>query len=153
MGVFLAGPNGGGGRGRRVYRPMSEINVTPMVDVMLVLLIIFMVTAPLLTSGVKVDLPKTEPTPLSEDIQPLSVTIDGQGRLWLQDTEVAREELVPRLEAITAANPETRVFVRGDRGINYGLVMEVMGELAAAGFVNLALVTEPVADGDHRASR
>lgn len=151
MAAFLNG--GGGGRGRRVYRPMSEINVTPMVDVMLVLLVIFMVTAPLLTSGIKVDLPKTEPTPLTEEVEPLSITIDGENRIWLQETEVARAELVPRLQAITAANPETRIFVRGDRGIAYGTVMEVMGELAAAGFVNLALVTEPLADGERQAAR
>ena len=131
MALSMGGGGRGGGRQRR-YRPMSEINVTPMVDVMLVLLIIFMVTAPLLTSGVPVDLPKSAAGQLKGDDQPLSVTVDVKGRIFLQDTEVQLDELAPRLKAITAAKPDTRIFVKGDAGINYGRVMEVMGQLGAA---------------------
>lgn len=143
---------GGGGRNgrQRRFRPMSEINVTPMVDVMLVLLVIFMVTAPLLTSGVPVDLPKTNAGQLKGDDQPLSVSVDAKGRIFLQDTEVQLDELAPRLKAITAAKPETRIFVKGDAGINYGRVMEVMGQLGAAGFPHVALLTQPApAKGAH----
>ena len=131
------------GSHRRKFRPMSDINVTPMVDVMLVLLVIFMVTAPLLTSGVPVDLPKSQAGQLKGDDQPLSVSVDKQGRIFLQDTEVQLDELAPRLKAITAAKPDTRIFVKGDSGINYGRVMEVMGQLGAAGFPHVALLTQP----------
>ena len=131
------------GSHRRKFRPMADINVTPMVDVMLVLLVIFMVTAPLLTSGVPVDLPKTQAGQLKGDDQPLSVSVDKQGKIFLQDTEVSLEDLAPRLKAITAAKPETRIFVKGDSGINYGRVMEVMGQLGAAGFPHVALLTQP----------
>ena len=130
-----------GGHSRR-FRPVAEINVTPMVDVMLVLLVIFMVTAPLLTAGVQVDLPKTSATPLKGEDQPLSVTIDAHGKIWIQETEVELEQLAPRLQAITAQKPDTRIFVRGDKTIDYGRVMEVMGTLGAAGFPKVALVTE-----------
>jgi biopolymer transport protein TolR len=137
-------PEGRGGRSRRhSHRLMSEINVTPMVDVMLVLLVIFMVTAPLLTAGVPVDLPKTNAGQLKGEDQPLSVSVDAKGRIFLQETELQLDELAPRLKAITAAKPDTRIFVRGDSGINYGRVMEVMGQLAAAGFPHVALVTQP----------
>lgn len=129
-----------GGRGK--HRPVSDINVTPMVDVMLVLLIIFMVTAPLLTAGVQVDLPKTSAAPIKGDDQPLSVSIDAQGDIWIQETKVTLEELAPKLQAITAQKPETRIFIRGDKGIDYGRVMEVMGNLGSAGFTKVALVTE-----------
>ena len=138
--AMSAGPRGGS---RKKFRPMSDINVTPMVDVMLVLLVIFMVTAPLLTSGVPVDLPKTQAGQLKGDDQPLSVSVDKQGKIFLQDTEVSLEDLAPRLKAITAAKPETRIFVKGDSGINYGRVMEVMGQLGAAGFPHVALLTQP----------
>jgi biopolymer transport protein TolR len=135
---------GGGRPGRsRRFRPMAEINVTPMVDVMLVLLVIFMVTAPLLTSGVPVDLPKTNAGQLKGDDQPLSITLDSKGRIFLQDTEVQLDELAPRLKAITSAKPDTRIFVKGDATINYGRVMEVMGQLSAAGFPHVALLTQP----------
>ncbi len=130
-----------GGHSRR-FRPVAEINVTPMVDVMLVLLVIFMVTAPLLTAGVQVDLPKTNAAPLKGDDQPLSVTVDAHGKIWIQETEVQLDELAPRLQAITSQKPETRIFVRGDKTIDYGRVMEVMGVLGAAGFPKVALVTE-----------
>ena len=123
--------------------PITGINVTPLVDVMLVLLVIFMVTAPLMTSGVPVDLPKTQAGQLKGDDQPLSISVDKQGKIFLQDTEVQLDELSPRLKAITAAKPDTRIFVKGDSGINYGRVMEVMGQLGAAGFPHVALLTQP----------
>ena len=138
MGASLGSPKGHSKR----FRPMAEINVTPMVDVMLVLLVIFMVTAPLLTAGVQVDLPKTAAAPIKGDDQPLSVTVDAHGKVWLQETEVTLEDLVPRLQAVTAQKPDTRIFIRGDKGIEYGRVMEVMGTLGAAGIGKVALVTE-----------
>lgn len=141
MPIVPIGPPGRGGR-RYIYRPMSEINVTPMVDVMLVLLVIFMVTAPLLTVGVQVDLPKTQAAAISGKDEPLVVTVNAQGRLYLQETEVAAESLVPRLRAITRNKPDTRIFVRGDRAIAYGRVMEVMGLVNAAGFTRVALIAE-----------
>ena len=134
----------GGLRGRKVgsYRLMSEINVTPMVDVMLVLLVVFMITAPLLTVGVPVDLPKTEASVIVGDDEPLVVTLNAEGKLILQETEVALDKLVARLTAITENRKETRVFVRGDRKIAYGKVMEVMGRINLAGFTRVALITE-----------
>ncbi|MCH6577199.1 MAG: protein TolR [Alphaproteobacteria bacterium] len=138
--------NGGRSGGRLArghdYRPMSEINVTPMVDVMLVLLIIFMVTAPLLTVGVPVDLPKTKASLIPGKDEPLVITIDGMGRVFLQETEIELEKLVPRLRAITANKRDTRIFVRGDRSVFYGQVMEVMGTVNAAGFAKVALIVE-----------
>lgn len=134
----------GGLRGRKVgsYRPMSEINVTPMVDVMLVLLVVFMITAPLLTVGVPVDLPKTKSSVIVGEDEPLVVTLNAEGKLFLQDTEVALDKLVARLTAITENRKETRVFVRGDRKIAYGKIMEVMGLINRAGFDRVALITE-----------
>ncbi|MCC7425566.1 MAG: protein TolR [Alphaproteobacteria bacterium] len=128
--------------GRRVYRPMAEINVTPFVDVMLVLLIIFMIAAPLMTVGVQVDLPRTAAAPLTQPQEPLVVSVDAEGRIWLQETQVQLEELVPRLSAIVGSNPDARVFVRGDRAISYGRVMEVMGTVSAAGIAKVALLAE-----------
>lgn len=132
--------NGRRSRGR--IRPMSEINVTPFVDVMLVLLIVFMVTAPLLTVGVPVDLPKTRAQPLSQDREPLSVTVRRNGRIYLQNTPVAEDDLVPRLTAIAANGYDQRIFVRGDKSVNYGKVMEVMARISAAGFTHIGLVTD-----------
>lgn len=129
-------------RGREKFRPVAAINVTPMVDVMLVLLVIFMITAPLLTAGVQVDLPKTQAAPLKGDDQPVSVSVDAHGRIFVQETEVRMEELAPKLQAIIAQKPETRIFVRGDKGIEYGKVMEVMGVLSSAGIPKVALITE-----------
>ena len=126
----------------RAYRPMSEINVTPFVDVMLVLLIVFMVTAPLLTVGVPVDLPKTQSQSIAEPDEPLVVSVTAEGAIYLQDSEVEVEKLVPRLVAITDAKPDTRIFVRGDQAINYGRVMEVMGLVNSAGFSRVALITQ-----------
>jgi biopolymer transport protein TolR len=139
--------NGGSHRGRGAWRsrlkPQSDINITPMVDVMLVLLIIFMVTAPLLTAGVAVDLPKTRAKLLSQDKEPLTITIEKSGKIFLQETEIGAEELVPRLTAIAENGYDQRIFVRGDKSVDYGTVMQVMGELNAAGFRRIGLVTEP----------
>ena len=125
---------------------MSDINVTPMVDVMLVLLVIFMVTAPLLTVGVTVDLPKTKAAAIAGQDEPLAVSVNAEGRIFLQDTEVELEALAPRLMAVTENNPDVRIFIRGDKGIPYGLVMTVVGTINAAGFKKVALVTEPIED-------
>lgn len=128
-------------RGRHRTAAMSEINVTPMVDVMLVLLIIFMVTAPLLTVGVQVDLPKTKATIIRGEDEPLAITIDKEGQVYLQETEIELDGLLPRLNAITGNNPDVRIFVRGDAAVEYGRVMEVMGMINAAGYKKVALVT------------
>jgi biopolymer transport protein TolR len=133
---------GGGRRGRRRGRVMAEINVTPFVDVMLVLLIVFMVTAPLLTVGVPVDLPKTRAPALGQDREPLSVTIDKDGKIFLQKQLVPEDELVPKLTAISNNGYDQRIFVRGDTTVNYGRVMTVMGMLSAAGFTHIGLVTD-----------
>jgi biopolymer transport protein TolR len=133
------------GRRRHRRRPvMAEINVTPMVDVMLVLLIIFMVSAPLLTVGVPLDLPQSQAKTLDLDKEPLTVSVDVKGAVYLQNTEIAVEELVPKLKAITEARggADERIFVRGDRQVDYGTVMKVMGRISAAGFRRVALVTE-----------
>jgi len=131
-----------GTRGRARYRPMADINVTPMVDVMLVLLVIFMITAPLLTVGVPVDLPKTQAATINEAIEPLVVSVNAEGKIFLQETETDMGTLVPRLQAITQSKPDTRIFVRGDKSIAYGRIMEVMGTISAAGFSKVALVAE-----------
>jgi len=130
------------GRGRKRAVVMSEINVTPFVDVMLVLLIIFMVSAPLLTVGVPIDLPQSAAKPLDDDRQPLTISVNNRNEIFLQDTKVEIGELVPRLNAITNQGYDERIFVRGDRNVNYGQVMRVMGTISAAGFRRVALVTE-----------
>ena len=129
---------------------MAEINVTPFVDVMLVLLIVFMVTAPLLTVGVPVDLPKTKAQALSQDREPLSVTIRKGGTIYLQNTPIAEQELVAKLTAISANGYDQRIFVRGDKSVDYGRVMEVMGLLSAAGFTHIGLVTNVAKPPDQR---
>ena len=121
--------------------PMADINVTPMVDVMLVLLVIFMVTAPLLTVGVQVDLPKTKAKAIAGSDEPLAVSIDRDGNVYVQDTQMDLNAVVPRLQAISDNNPEVRIFVRGDANVDYGSVMQVMGVLNAAGFSRVALIT------------
>ena len=128
--------------GGRRHRPMGEINVTPFVDVMLVLLIVFMVTAPLLTVGVEVDLPKTKAGAINADAAPLVVSIKSDGSLYLQETVVEPEALIPRLKAISNANPDVRIFVRGDRAVSYGEVLSVMGRIQSAGFEKVALVAK-----------
>ncbi len=140
----LGGRNGGVGRRGR-YRPLAEINVTPLVDVMLVLLIIFMVTAPLMTSGVSVDLPKTDAKPLNSDSTPLTVSIDAQGKIFLQNQQVELPELVAKLQAVAAGDANRRIFVRGDKDISYGLVVQVMATIAQGGFTKVALLAQPPA--------
>ncbi|HEY5339270.1 MAG TPA: protein TolR [Rhizomicrobium sp.] len=130
------------GRRRRRGHAMSDINVTPFVDVMLVLLIVFMVTAPLLTVGVPVDLPKTKAQALGQDRQPLSVTVRRDGHIYLQNTQIAEDQLVAKLSAISANGYDQRIFVRGDKSVDYGRVMEVMAEISAAGFTHIGLVTD-----------
>ena len=137
-----------GGRGGRRWkrartRPMSEINVTPMVDVMLVLLIIFMVTAPLLTVGVKVELPKTDASLLNDPSKHLSVVIKSDGSIYLQKTPIELRALTARAIAISGANPNIKISVSGDRNIDYGRVMQVMGTLTRAGFRKLNFLTDP----------
>ncbi len=133
---------------RRPYRgPMIDINVAPFVDVMLVLVIIFMVAAPLLNIGVPVDLPKATLKPLNESQDPLIVTIDGEGSIFIQEAAVPEDALVPRLRALSQVNADLRIFVRGDRAINYGRVMQVMGLLSQAGFSKVALIAEPPLPG------
>ncbi len=134
-----------GGRSRSRYRPLAEINVTPLVDVMLVLLIIFMVTAPLMTSGVSVDLPKTNAQPLNSDSEPLTVTIKADGSIFLQEQAVDVGDLVAKLQAISHNNPERRIFVRGDKDLAYGRIMEVMGTVTQGGFTKVALLAEQTA--------
>ena len=144
MSVSASG-SGRGGRGHRRrsrhHGLMSEINVTPMVDVMLVLLIIFMVAAPLLTTGVPIDLPDTQAKPMNADTQPITVSVDPAGKVFLQETEIPIEEVVPKLEAIAKTGYEERIYVRGDKAADYGTVMKVMARISAAGFKNIGLVT------------
>ena len=144
-GVVQSGGGGGGRRGRRRGKaaPMSEINVTPFVDVMLVLLIIFMVAAPLLTVGVPVELPDTAANALpTEQEEPLTITLTADGRLLIQTTDVAEAELIPRLRAIAAERTGDKVFLRADGAIPYARVAQVMGALNAGGFRNIGLVTD-----------
>jgi biopolymer transport protein TolR len=144
--VGAGGASAGVTVGRRRHRRkpvMAEINVTPMVDVMLVLLIIFMVSAPLLTVGVPLDLPQTQAKSLDNDKEPLTVSVNTKGEVFLQNTEIKVDELVAKLQAITQARgSDERIYVRGDKKVDYGTVMRVMGRLSAAGFRRVALVTE-----------
>ncbi|MCL5778505.1 protein TolR [Limibaculum sp. FT325] len=138
-----------GRRGRARAAPMSEINVTPFVDVMLVLLIIFMVAAPLLTVGVPLDLPKSQAQSLpSENEPPLTVNLDAEGRVYIQKTEVPPEELIVRLAAIQAERTSDKIYLRADRSLDYGRVMQVMGALSAGGFARVALVTDQAERSD-----
>src|SRR6478609_272934 len=133
-----------GHRRHRRRNVMSEINVTPMVDVMLVLLIIFMVSAPLLTVGVPIDLPQSQATSLDQDKEPLTLSVNDKGQVFLQNSEISINDLVPKLKAVAEARggTEARIYVRGDRKVDYGTVMKVMGRLSSAGFHRVALVTE-----------
>ena len=134
-----------GRRHRRRRGVMSEINVTPMVDVMLVLLIIFMVSAPLLTVGVPIDLPQSQAKSLDQDREPLSISLNAQGKIFLQNTEMGVDELVAKLKAVSEARGggfDERIYVRGDRKVDYGTVMRVMGRISGAGFHRVALVTD-----------
>ena len=130
------------GRRRRTFRPSSDINVTPLVDVMLVLLVVFMVTAPMLTVGVPVDLPKTQAAKMNDQVEPLVISIDANSRVFLQETEMEFDQLIGRLLAITGSNPDAKIYVRGDKGLPYGKIMEVMGAVASAGFNRVSLIAE-----------
>jgi biopolymer transport protein TolR len=159
MGAGVIQNKGGGGKRRRRTtrgQPMAEINVTPFVDVMLVLLIIFMVAAPLLTVGVPVELPKSAAGALpTEQEEPLTITITAEGSIQLQTTETAAAELIPKLRAIASERASDRVFLRADGAVSYAQVMEVMGALNAGGFSNIGLVTDiggPTLDGRDTAS-
>ena len=123
--------------------PMSEINVTPFVDVMLVLLIIFMVTAPLLTVGVQVDLPETSADTLPEENEPLTLTINSKGEIFIQETKVEFNNLIIKILAVSNNRTDTRIYVIGDKAINYGRVLEIMGMLSGSGFTKVALISEP----------
>jgi biopolymer transport protein TolR len=133
-----------GKRKHHRQRVMSEINVTPMVDVMLVLLIIFMVSAPLLTVGVPIDLPQSQAKSLDQDKEPITVSVNDKGQIFLQNTEIAVDDLVAKMQAVAEARGgnEARVYVRGDKKVDYGTMMKVMGRLSSAGFHRVALVTE-----------
>jgi biopolymer transport protein TolR len=145
-GSLISRTNGNGRRSS--YRPMAEINVTPMVDVMLVLLIVFMVAAPLLTVGVPVDLPKSQASALNDDKPPLVISVNGQGQIYIQETPIDEGNLVAKLQAITQNNPDAVIYVRGDQSINYGKVMEIMGLISSAGYSKVSLVAEsPQASG------
>ena len=153
----MAGPmlGGGGGRSRgrrKNYVAMSDINVTPVVDVMLVLLSVFMVAAPMLTVGVPVDLPKTPAASINDRVEPLTISVDSVGRVFLQETEITADQIVPRLQAITRNKADTTIFVRGDKGIQYGRVMEIMGMIAAAGFAKVSLIAEMPESGGRPAA-
>ncbi|GAB1583222.1 protein TolR [Phyllobacterium phragmitis] len=143
MGMSVGNQGLQSGRRRRSRKKalMSEINVTPFVDVMLVLLIIFMVAAPLLTVGVPIDLPETQAKAMNTQTTPITVSVNDKGQIYLQETEVGIDEVVPKLEAIAKTGYEERIFVRGDKSADYGTVMRVMARISAAGFKNLGLVT------------
>jgi biopolymer transport protein TolR len=140
----MAGPllQRSGGSPAQRYKLMADINVTPMVDVMLVLLVVFMVTAPLLTVGVPVDLPQTNAQQLSEPKEPLVITIDSQCKAFLQNNAIATDQIGPRLQAITNNDVSTSIYVRGDKAANYGCVLQVMGLISSAGFNKVSLVAE-----------
>ena len=150
----MAAPLVGRQRGRAGgHRPLSDINVTPFVDVMLVLLIIFMVTAPLMTVGVPVDLPQTEAAQMTDREEPLIVSVNAEGRVYLQEREVDLATMPDKLREITRNKPDTAIYVRGDKRIDYGRVMTVMGALSASGFSKVSLIAEfpdPTAAQDAR---
>ncbi len=128
---------------RSEREPMSDINVTPFVDVMLVLLIIFMVTAPLLTVGVQVDLPETSADTLPEESEPLTLTINSKGEVFIQESKIEFDNLIKKILAVSNNRTDTRIYVRGDKTINYGRVLEIMGKLSGSGFTKVALISEP----------
>lgn len=148
MGAQLQNSRIGQAGGRsRAYRPMSDINVTPFVDVMLVLLVVFMITAPLLTAGVTVDLPSSEANPIAgQDESPMEITVTTEGLIYIGETEVRRERLIDLLGAMTNNDPQRRIFIRGDQALSYGQVMDILGALNGAGFRRVALISEPSAN-------
>lgn len=136
------GTVGGGRNGRGRYRPMADINVTPLVDVMLVLLIIFMVTAPLMTSGVTVDLPKTSANPVNTDATPITISINAEGKVFVGNDAVQIGDLVAKLQSVTNGQTDRRIFVRGDQSVSYGQIMQVMGTIVTGGFSKVALLAQ-----------
>jgi len=152
MGASLGG-GGGNQRGRRRsnrQNAFSEINITPMVDVMLVLLVIFMVAAPMMTTGVTVDLPKTAASPIAGQDEPLSVSVTYDGKIFLQKTPILLNQIQPKLNAIAGQKKDTRIFVRGDQKVDYGRIMQVVSEINMAGFTKVALLTETAATTPER---
>jgi biopolymer transport protein TolR len=151
MGASIKGNTSGGGSGRRRRRArhtaMSEINVTPFVDVMLVLLIIFMVAAPLMTGGVPIELPQSKGKELQTNAEPLTISVSANGDVFIGETKVALDEIAPKLKAIAKNGYEEAIFVRGDQGISYGVIMKVMGRISAGGFRKVSLVTEVESGG------
>jgi biopolymer transport protein TolR len=145
MGMSVGAAGGRGGRGHRRrgrhHGLISEINVTPFVDVMLVLLIIFMVAAPLLTVGVPIDLPETRANAMNPETQPITISVNENGQIFLQETEIPLDEVVAKLSAIATTGYEERIYVRGDKTTNYGIVMQVMARIQAAGYTKIGLVT------------
>ena len=139
MGASIQG-RGNGGRKRR--KLMNEINVTPMVDVMLVLLIIFMITSPMLVAGIEVDLPKTESAPISGSFKPLVISIDKNEQLYLFETMISKDTLIDKLKEITKENKDTRIFVKGDKSRSYGVIVETMSRIQSAGFTKVALISD-----------
>ena len=144
MGASLKAAGGAGSRRRRGRRsaPMSEINVTPMVDVMLVLLIIFMVTAPMLTAGIPVDLPQAKGEQLQANKDPLTVSIDAKGDVYIAEAKVALDELAPKLKAISKNGADQQIIIKGDKGLAYGIILKVMGRIRDAGFHKVSFLTE-----------
>ena len=143
MSAGIAGRGGRGHRRRgRHHGLISEINVTPFVDVMLVLLIIFMVTAPMLTSGVPLELPEAKGQQLQSNKEPVTLSVDRSGKVFIQETEIKLDEIAPKLKAIAKNGYDEQIFIRGDKGIDYGTVMRVMGRVKSAGFTKVSLVTE-----------
>ena len=147
MAMAMGGSGGSGGRRGRRSRakrgPMADMNMTPFIDVMLVLLIIFMVAAPMMTVGVPVDLPETRAKAMEGQTQPITVSIDGHGRIFIQEVELRLDDLVPKLQAIAKNGIEERVFVRGDKTTDYGTILRVMGRLNDAGYKKIGLVSLP----------
>ena len=145
----MAGGIIGPGNGRRRYRPMAEINVTPLVDVMLVLLIVFMVTAPMITSGVNVNLPQANAKPVNSDSTPITITVNATDQIYLQNSQVQLNNLVATLQQISKNNPDRRVFVRGDKDVSYGDMLQVMATITQGGFTHVALLAQQPTPGRH----
>lgn len=143
---MAGGVDNGSSSGRRRWKPNAEINVTPFVDVMLVLLIVFMVSAPLLTVGIEVDLPDTEARAMTTSEEPITITIQADGAMFLMETPITFDELAPRLQAIAGVGSDARIYIRADDGAAYGEVMRVMARVSAAGYANIGLVTDPVSE-------
>ncbi len=152
-GSSLQSPRGSTRKRRRTFRPNTDINITPLVDVMLVLVVIFMVTAPMMTVGVPVDLPKTQAAQMNDQVEPLVISVDAQGHVFLQETEMPIEMLIGRLHAITGNNPDARIYVRGDKKLAYGQIMEIMGAVASAGFSKVSLIAEMPTSGPRKVTK